>query len=785
MAACIRTLLFFFFLLQGLLLPFPFAQSERVTANSGAVAAQTSSQEKQGDARGAGVIPLPGRWLFKAGDNPCYSQTACDDSDWKEISVPGYWEHQGYPDLEGYAWYRVHFTIPRQAPGQELFLCPGTIDDVDQTFLNGVSIGQSGLFPPDLMTDTLVQRLYAIPAGLLKEKNVLAVRVYDARGLGGIYGGTIALIDRPAAARLFDYGPAPKISFHQLTTSNGLIAAVYNSRDNRVEYVLPHLFRDYDLERPVKPWLKNLRLQLNEKPVTVSYLDNTHIIHLAYRDFSVDCFAPFSREEKILYMRMEGDSRRIGGLKWKWEPGETGQALSKEITRPGASGEVRYLLFSFSDARHGDTKSMLDAAAAQVAKDDILARELRFMKNLRKRITVPEALSPAERNLVEQSVSVLKMAQVSQKEVFPKGRGALMASLPPGIWNICWLRDGTYAIMALSRVGLFQEARQALRFYLDADSGYYRHFVYRDGKDHGVRCNYRLSVCRYFGMGKEESDFNENGPNIELDGFGLFLIAFSDYVQRSGDRSIVAAYNQVIQREIADPILTFMGSDGLFRAESGPWESHLPGRRFAFTPIVCAEGLRDYAELLETGGYGGYEKYREHSHALKNYVEKHLIYEGKLIKGFVEASAPQTRDFFDGGTFEAFSMGLFQDRDFFESHYRAYEKGLRISPERGFSRLNNPDWYTIGEWPFLNLRVAMALNRFGERDKARLLIDRTTEYSKLNYNLVPEIYGYKNDSYEGAVPMVGYGAGAYILALLDYYSFKDSGKNDIIMNKHE
>jgi hypothetical protein len=58
-----------------------------------------------------------------------------------------------------------------------------------------------------------------------------------------------------------------------------------------------------------------------------------------------------------------------------------------------------------------------------------------------------------------------------------------------------------------------------------------------------------------------------------------------------------------------------------------------------------------------------------------------------------------------------------------------------------------------------------------------------TAYSEMNYNLVPEIYGYRTDSYEGAVPMVGYGAGAYILALLDYYSFNDQGKHDIIMQK--
>lgn len=64
----------------------------------------------------------------------------------------------------------------------------------------------------------------------------------------------------------------------------------------------------------------------------------------------------------------------------------------------------------------------------------------------------------------------------------------------------------------------------------------------------------------------------------------------------------------------------------------------------------------------------------------------------------------------------------------------------------------------------------MARNHFGERKKAGLLIDRTTAYAHMNYNLIPEVCGYKSDSYEGAIPMAGYGAGAYILAILDYYS---------------
>jgi hypothetical protein len=49
------------------------------------------------------------------------------------------------------------------------------------------------------------------------------------------------------------------------------------------------------------------------------------------------------------------------------------------------------------------------------------------------------------------------------------------------------------------------------------------------------------------------------------------------------------------------------------------------------------------------------------------------------------------------------------------------------------------------------------------------MIDRITLYASRNNNQVPEILSNDLGLYRGAVPMVGYGSGAYILAVLDYY----------------
>ena len=65
------------------------------------------------------------------------------------------------------------------------------------------------------------------------------------------------------------------------------------------------------------------------------------------------------------------------------------------------------------------------------------------------------------------------------------------------------------------------------------------------------------------------------------------------------------------------------------------------------------------------------------------------------------------------------------------------------------------------EWVFINMRIALAYLKYGETEKAIKLIDRTQSIAKVNYNIIPELYD-ANDGYAGQMPMIGYGAGAFI-----------------------
>ena len=257
------------------------------------------------------TIVLPDNWLFKTGDDPSYKNINLDESGWVNINVPGNWEDQGFPEYDGYAWYRLHFKLEEYPGNQTLYLFLGKIDDADETYLNGIKIGSSGKLPPEPLTAWNDQRAYKIPNELLQKDNVIAIRAYDIFSPGGIHSGLIGILNQQEYEYEMNPPEGAKKSYYQITTANGLIAAVYNERRNEFENVFPHIFKFYDLEKPVSPFIKSLKLVCNQRPTSINYLDNTHIINVDYKNFNVKYFTPFVDNEKILYSVVSGKESEI------------------------------------------------------------------------------------------------------------------------------------------------------------------------------------------------------------------------------------------------------------------------------------------------------------------------------------------------------------------------------------------------------------------------------------------------------------------------------------------
>ncbi|MBT4497851.1 MAG: sialate O-acetylesterase [Gemmatimonadetes bacterium] len=112
-----------------------------------------------------------------------------DDSAWKQMEIPNQWEQGGLPGFDGLVWFRRTVEIPSSWAGRDLILQLGPADEVDDTYFNGVRIGGMGSFEPWVNVYWDQPREYRIPGHLVqRENNVLAVRIIDKAGAGGLWG---------------------------------------------------------------------------------------------------------------------------------------------------------------------------------------------------------------------------------------------------------------------------------------------------------------------------------------------------------------------------------------------------------------------------------------------------------------------------------------------------------------------------------------------------------------------------------------------------------------------
>jgi len=151
-------------------------------------------------------IAIDTRWKFHTGDDPAWALPGFDDSKWDSLLPTIIWEYQGYRRYDGYAWYRLKVNIPSALKENAIikdslqFLL-GRIDDCDQVYLNGELIGENGktVFgkskgDPEfnkVHEKWYVDRRYILPADDKRihwdQENVIAVRVFDHSGAGGMY----------------------------------------------------------------------------------------------------------------------------------------------------------------------------------------------------------------------------------------------------------------------------------------------------------------------------------------------------------------------------------------------------------------------------------------------------------------------------------------------------------------------------------------------------------------------------------------------------------------------
>lgn len=151
------------------------------------------------------IIDLPQTWDFrldagKVGDSEHWERPDLPADSWKPILVPSTWEAQGHA-YNGIAWYRTTFDLPADSVGPFWLELPA-IDETDTTFINGKKVGAT-------KNEFQKPRRYALdPAILIRGgRNLVAVKVEDYYGDGGIYAGKARIIEAGMAVSAVPAAP--------------------------------------------------------------------------------------------------------------------------------------------------------------------------------------------------------------------------------------------------------------------------------------------------------------------------------------------------------------------------------------------------------------------------------------------------------------------------------------------------------------------------------------------------------------------------------------------------
>ena len=297
-----------------------------------------------------------GKALFKQGDDISWAKPEMDDASWSEIDITKKWNEQGFPqNTRSYGWYRIHVNIPKsvlQGADQQnaVILNMPKADDVDECFLNGKLIGSTGRMPTNAagyFPASNVVRNYVVDIkqdGLrLDAENVIAVRVYNRSGSGGLYNNPLTVTCPKAAdgftmnltdTNIGQYHYDIEVNNAYLTSTTGTLDVIITDRETGEK---------------VKSLTKKLSLRRN-KPVrvTVPYsMDKMYQLTATYTDAKTGKVLSQSKQLKyVLTPEAPATPRFNGAPVWGVRPG------SPVIYRFPVSGE-KPMTFSCNNLPEG------------------------------------------------------------------------------------------------------------------------------------------------------------------------------------------------------------------------------------------------------------------------------------------------------------------------------------------------------------------------------------------------------------------------------------------------
>jgi GH15 family glucan-1,4-alpha-glucosidase len=574
-------------------------------------------------------------------------------------------------------------------------------------------------------------------------------------------------------------------------------------------YPHPHSFTRPDPANPLGEgietanFIKSLSWGGRDGTTNADYIDDSHVIRLRSADGSSTFFMPFGFERPALIIAKS--SPTAWRVQWN-RPLLSRKTLSAGVELLRFDGiDEPLLLIPLGSARQAPSDQPLSASAAWaltalesdqdadaairdfdrwregLSPAALVRRELARFERWRTKPVV-RFKSEQERHLWRQSETMLRMAQSREPNRQGRyGNGLIVAALPD-VYSTPWVRDMAWATVALARMGHRREARAALLAYFNArPTGKMR------GQVNGA--NYQISVVRYFGDGAEEPFFTQEGStNIEFDNWGEVLWVLGEYLRKYDDPELLksATYRGLLYESARDfivrPLLVNtepFGDGRIVAADTSIWEERQKDKKhFAFSTALAIVGLKEFAVVAQRAGDEPARRQAIEQVALLEKGFAAAFIRGGKLRGTLEESV---KNDIDGALIPVTNFGLVRDPAVIRDAIG--RMALLKVPSGGYRRVRSTYtdpkifeyWYERQEFLFVDLALAELLRRQGQKVAADAMLDRITAKAAADHNIIPEMYvalpcelfpGKVGDP-TGAIPMVGYGAGAYILHLLN------------------
>ena len=730
-------------------------------------------------------IDLRGLAAFRTGDDVVWRSKYIDEEkDWVFIPVPGAWEDHGFPQYDGYGWYRMRFRLPAEMRSDSLLLVMSGVSDADETFLNGEFIGFTGGFPPDFRSEPYSLRVYPLPKSAREEYNLLAVRVFDSGDRGGLTGSILRIIPVDSLYSVLDAIVDEPFHSPPLFVSNGVMvsaisqdsASVQWTRNRPYDAIAPELHAENVLTRmQITVETGNGFQPLSELHCdSIGYLHGSGVVFARYGDIEVFWYHPLQTRRRILVATVrqpESHAQKTGLIftfersYWKFEEFDEerdGYALTSYV-------------FAYNSCCDELVSRDLEEFLAEGSDEDPaygLERELRHWSEVLSHATyLPTSLHDDEKIVYRRSLAALLQARVREEGL---GAGQILSAFTPLSRAVTIPAEHLQSCRALAAAGMRDEALDGLAFIEHAQ---HDAFVFHDvfGTPYGVGYPYLVTPSRYYGSGDEYQWAKPDQALLRYDGMPAYIEAVEalrSLERRTAllageafsDSTFLSRYWPVLSSQVADVLMYRSEAHGLLEQDDSPWGdglSKLPG---VYSSVHAAYALTIAAEMAAASGNGLKSfLYTEAASRIKDTLT--ALLQMVMRRNDATGLSPMEKRAFHPLMCDAVTLGLLPpgsaEADFL---LQMIDAAFRIEGSATqYSARPDGDWYDRQARPQIALRLARAHAVAGNLARAEELFASVTREAMKAGGLLPELVDPVTGNWYGAVPAMGTGAAEYIL----------------------